>query len=79
MPDHEVAALTDSGSPIAAVSTPAVASHLPHAMLMLMLGALGVVFGDIGTSPIYAFRESIKAAGDAASQAVVLGTLSLVF
>jgi K+ transporter len=26
----------------------------------LMIGALGVVFGDTGTSPIYAFRESIR-------------------
>ena len=25
---------------------------------LLMLGALGVVYGDIGTSPIYAFREA---------------------
>ena len=29
----------------------------------LTLGALGVVFGDIGTSPIYAFRESLHTAG----------------
>src|SRR6188472_2100891 len=46
----------------------------------LMLGALGVVFGDIGTSPIYAFRESIKAAGgDRAMETTVFGVLSLVF
>ena len=32
------------------------------------LGALGVVFGDIGTSPIYAFRESLRAAGSAAAR-----------
>jgi KUP system potassium uptake protein len=38
-----------------------------------------VVFGDIGTSPIYAFRESLRAAGGAAAQATVLGILSLVF
>jgi len=29
----------------------------------LTLGALGVVFGDIGTSPIYALRESLHTAG----------------
>ena len=28
----------------------------------LMLGALGVVYGDIGTSPLYAFKEAVKAA-----------------
>jgi KUP system potassium uptake protein len=41
----------------AATSTPAVAAHPVKAALLL--GALGVVFGDIGTSPIYAFRESL--------------------
>ena len=44
-----------------------------------MLGALGVVFGDIGTSPIYAFRESIKASRDPGNPTVLLGVLSLVF
>jgi hypothetical protein len=46
---------------------------------MLLVGALGVVFGDIGTSPIYAFRESLRAAGGVEAQATVLGILSLVF
>jgi KUP system potassium uptake protein len=46
---------------------------------MLLVGALGVVFGDIGTSPIYAFRESLRAAGGIEAQATVLGILSLVF
>ena len=31
--------------------------------LVLGLGSLGVVFGDIGTSPLYAFREAVKQAG----------------
>ena len=44
----------------AAVSTPAAAEQ--PARSAVMIGALGVVFGDIGTSPIYAFRESLKAA-----------------
>ncbi len=61
----------------AAASTHAIAAHPVRSALML--GALGVVFGDIGTSPIYAFRESLRAAGDAAVQATVLGVLSLVF
>jgi len=45
----------------------------------LTLGALGVVFGDIGTSPLYALRECLNAlpAGDQA--AGILGALSLVF
>jgi KUP system potassium uptake protein len=47
---------------------------------LLALGALGVVFGDIGTSPLYAFKACLSAAGPLASQpAVVLGLLSLIF
>src|ERR1700689_1951860 len=59
-----------------AVSTPAIADHPARAALLL--GALGVVFGDIGTSPIYAFREALRAAGGP-SEATVFGVLSLVF
>jgi KUP system potassium uptake protein len=48
--------------------------------LQLALGALGVVFGDIGTSPLYAMRESALAVGGhAASTAAVYGALSLIF
>ena len=61
----------------AAVSTPAAAEH--PARPVLLIAALGVVFGDIGTSPIYAFRESLRAAGDVEAQATILGILSLVF
>src|SRR5713226_3422800 len=47
----------------------------------LTVGSIGVVYGDIGTSPLYAFRESVAAAvgpGNAASEPVVLGILSLI-
>ncbi len=47
----------------------------------LTLGSIGVVYGDIGTSPLYALRESVTAAvgaGNAASEEVVLGILSLI-
>ena len=44
------------------------------------LGAIGVVFGDIGTSPLYAFKESLGAAGfTPGDPATVLGLLSLIF
>ena len=36
--------------------------------LALAVGALGVVFGDIGTSPLYAMRKSALAAGGACRQ-----------
>jgi KUP system potassium uptake protein len=46
----------------------------------LMLGSIGVVYGDIGTSPLYAFREAAKAAasGGAVDREIVLGVLSLI-
>src|ERR1041385_2307436 len=47
----------------------------------LTLGSIGVVYGDIGTSPLYAFREAITAASPAGevSRAAVFGVLSLIF
>ncbi len=49
-------------------------------MAMLTLGALGVVYGDIGTSPLYAMRETVLATGGRApSHLAVLGGLSLIF
>jgi KUP system potassium uptake protein len=45
----------------------------------LTIGAIGVVYGDIGTSPIYAFREAIRATGARdPGAAEVLGILSLL-
>ena len=44
------------------------------------VGALGIVYGDIGTSPMYAFKESLAAAGGSAGSAPeILGVLSLIF
>src|SRR5882672_6058699 len=43
------------------------------------LGALGVVYGDIGTSPLYALKEATAAAGGDADNFTVLGVLSLIF
>src|SRR5580700_10900861 len=46
----------------------------------LTLGSIGVVFGDIGTSPLYAFREAVAAAaqGQPITRILVLGVLSLI-
>ncbi|WFP60204.1 MULTISPECIES: potassium transporter Kup [unclassified Mesorhizobium] len=49
-----------------------------HSTKVLMLGALGVVYGDIGTSPIYAFREALHASSGAVARHDVLGVLSLI-
>lgn len=46
--------------------------------LSLTLGALGVVYGDIGTSPLYAMRASIQAAGGPSTDAIY-GCVSLIF
>jgi KUP system potassium uptake protein len=43
----------------------------------LVLGATGVVFGDIGTSPIYAFKETVHASGSSAES--IFGVTSLFF
>src|SRR5919204_3077320 len=45
----------------------------------LLVGALGVVYGDIGTSPLYALRESLHAGALELTRASILGVLSLVF
>ena len=46
----------------------------------LTLGSIGVVFGDIGTSPLYAFREAVAGAaqGQPITRVIVLGVLSLI-
>ncbi|WP_025745868.1 potassium transporter Kup [Kallotenue papyrolyticum] len=49
-------------------------------LLLLALSALGVVYGDIGTSPLYAVRESFHGAHAVApTPANILGVLSLIF
>ncbi len=61
--------------------TPDASAHAPGTRTgVLALAALGVVFGDIGTSPIYALRECFSGEhGIAAGGANILGVLSLVF
>ncbi len=54
-------------------------SHANKDLPLLILGAIGVVYGDIGTSPIYAFREAMHVRPGAASSASeILGLLSLI-
>ncbi|PLL14196.1 potassium transporter Kup [Tabrizicola sp. TH137] len=52
---------------------------VPQGFAALTIGAVGVVYGDIGTSPIYAFREALRpVAADGLARAEVLGLLSLL-
>lgn len=55
-------------------------SSAPASFWGLTLGSVGVVFGDIGTSPLYAFREAVRGAAGTGevTRPIVLGVLSLV-
>ena len=59
-------------------SQPTNHGHAKAGFLMLTLGSVGVVYGDIGTSPLYAFREALKAtsAGGTTSDEII-GVVSL--
>lgn len=53
--------------------------HAASGFWPLVLGSIGVVYGDIGTSPLYAFREALAAAGrDGLVEAEVIGIVSLL-
>jgi KUP system potassium uptake protein len=67
------------GAPV--TSTPvATAGHSSQIPAAATLGALGVVYGDIGTSPLYALKEAAKAAthGGPLTPDAVLGVVSLI-
>jgi len=67
------------GAPV--TSTPvATAGHSSQLPAAATLGALGVVYGDIGTSPLYALKEAAKAAthGGPLTPDAVLGVVSLI-
>ena len=52
----------------------------PDGMVKLAMGAIGVVFGDIGTSPLYAFRETFAGHHKLAlDPAHIMGVISLMF
>jgi KUP system potassium uptake protein len=60
-------------------SVPAPSPRPRAALAGLTLGALGVVYGDIGTSPLYALKEIFHAGHVSPTPEHVLGVLSLVF
>jgi KUP system potassium uptake protein len=83
---HHPAAASDAAD-LMSMSTPAqvaATDHHPHArgidLAKLALGAIGVVYGDIGTSPLYAVKECVSLPHGVAPLAVnVFGVLSLIF
>jgi KUP system potassium uptake protein len=55
--------------------------HVPPSFWILALGSIGVVYGDIGTSPLYAIREAVLAATGKTgpiTEPIVFGVLSLI-
>ena len=73
-------ALANAGSEAEPVEQSSHPEIVQHSTKVLMLGALGVVYGDIGTSPIYAFREALVASSGSniADRGDILGVLSLI-
>ena len=77
----------DSGKVIGGDASPSAqftAHHPPHGhdagMLKLAVGAIGIVFGDIGTSPLYAFRETFAGHHPLTLDVDhILGVISLMF
>src|SRR6476659_42785 len=74
-----------SDNAVSAAATPAANgfgdTHSTAGFKALTLGSIGVVYGDIGTSPLYALREAVVASGatgSAEGPQVVLGVLSLI-
>ncbi len=61
------------------MSSPTPPRHTPGAVAALTLGALGVVYGDIGTSPLYALKEVFHGGHVPATPDNILGVLSLIF
>src|SRR5688572_25732655 len=80
-PDDPDSTAADAADEAEEASRGTAAAHAAHQPLgLLVLGALGIVYGDIGTSPLYAVRESFHPShGLTFSPENVLGILSLIF
>src|SRR3954465_11596773 len=64
-------------APASSRGLPAAAAHHPAAaMRVLVYGALGVVFGDIGTSPLYAMSETVSSHLAATRDIAAKGTMT---
>jgi KUP system potassium uptake protein len=73
--------MVHTGTSLADAALPRAESQLRRRFWLLTLGSIGVVYGDIGTSPLYALREAVVAAighDGAPNREAVLGVLSLI-
>jgi len=66
-----------SAQPLAIDAAARRSDSRPEVSSSLIIAALGVVYGDIGTSPLYAVRQSLVDFGDL-SEPAILGALSLI-
>ncbi|WP_226833829.1 KUP/HAK/KT family potassium transporter [Acidithiobacillus ferrooxidans] len=67
--------MTDQKKPLQGGATPAVGNPLP----LMAMAALGVVFGDIGTSPLYTLSACLSAMSLPPTATNLQGVLSLIF
>ncbi len=72
--------LADGSSSVAGGHDPEHPGHGKSNLATLVMGSIGVVFGDIGTSPLYALKESLSHSvkADALTQEAVIGAISLL-
>jgi len=74
MSEQKISRSADQGEPVDAQG------HAQGSLAKLAFGAIGIVFGDIGTSPIYAFRETFAGHHPLAPDPLhIYGVLSLIF
>ncbi len=72
-------AVVERAPQIVMMKQPVEAMRRSAGLVALAVGALGVVYGDIGTSPLYAFRQCLAVEPTGINTPAVLGILSLVF
>jgi KUP system potassium uptake protein len=78
--DHHHMNITASGGAVSEAPADTSHGHAHGPLYKLVIGAIGIVYGDIGTSPIYAFRETFAGHHDLkVDQLHIFGVLSLIF
>src|ERR1041385_1240693 len=79
-PRLAIGLMTQVARDTALPADPSAPAHAPASVWALTLGSVGIVYGDIGTSPLYAFREAAVAASASGqiTREIVLGVLSMI-
>jgi KUP system potassium uptake protein len=78
--DHHNMNITATGGAVSETPVDPSHGHAHGPLYKLVIGAIGIVYGDIGTSPIYAFRETFAGHHELrVDQLHIFGVLSLIF